>query len=62
VLGDAGGVPREELFRTFNMGVGMCVLCDPSAVDAVIASARAAAVPAWVMGHVATGSGRVVLR
>ena len=62
VLARAGRVPPDEMLRTFNMGVGMCVLCDPSAVDAVIASARAAAVPAWVMGHVATGSGRVVLR
>jgi phosphoribosylformylglycinamidine cyclo-ligase len=62
VLGEAGGVPREELFRTFNMGVGMCVLCDPSAADAVIASARAAGVPAWAMGHVAPGTGRVLLR
>jgi phosphoribosylformylglycinamidine cyclo-ligase len=61
VLGEAGAVPRDELFRTFNMGVGMTVITGPEDVGAVIASAEAAGVPAWSLGAVRAGSGRVVL-
>ena len=57
----AGGVERPEMFRAFNMGVGMVVITDPSSADRVIAAAGAAGVPAWPMGHVVDGAGRVVL-
>jgi phosphoribosylformylglycinamidine cyclo-ligase len=61
ILGDAGHVPREELFRTFNMGVGMVALVAPDHADAVLAAASAARVPAWRLGHVTPGGGRVIL-
>jgi phosphoribosylformylglycinamidine cyclo-ligase len=61
VLQEAGGVARDEMFRTFNMGVGMVVIADPSRAEAIIASARAAGVPAWKLGHVTRGAGQVVL-
>jgi phosphoribosylformylglycinamidine cyclo-ligase len=62
VLERAGAVPRADMLRTFNMGVGMCVLVDPTDADAVTRAAEAAGVPAWVLGHVGSGSGRVILR
>ena len=58
-LGDAGGVAREELFRAFNMGVGIMVLCDPQDADHVIESAEAAGVHGWLAGEVVSGSGAV---
>ena len=61
VLGDAGHVPRDELFRTFNMGVGLVAIVAPADADAVLAAAATASVPAWRLGHVAPGQGRVVL-
>ena len=57
----AGSVSREEMFRTFNMGVGMVVIADPREADSIAASARAAGVEAWTIGHIAPGSGRVIL-
>ena len=57
----AGGVEREEMFRAFNMGVGMVVIADPASADRVCASAMVAGVAAWPMGHVVAGAGRVVL-
>jgi phosphoribosylformylglycinamidine cyclo-ligase len=57
----AGGVDRREMFRTFNMGVGMVVIAPPNSVDAVIASVTAAGVRGWTIGRVGAGSGRVVL-
>ncbi len=62
VLGEAGGVPPEEMLRTFNMGVGLCAVVDPADADAVAHAAAEAGVPAWVMGHVGSGTGRVILR
>ena len=61
VLQRAGDVSREEMFRTFNMGVGMVVITEASSADAVISSARAAGVEAWIAGRVVRGSGRVIL-
>ena len=57
----AGAVERDEMFRAFNMGVGMVVIADPSSADRVCASAMAAGVAAWPMGHVVAGAGRVIL-
>ncbi|MDP6455442.1 MAG: phosphoribosylformylglycinamidine cyclo-ligase [SAR202 cluster bacterium] len=31
-----GGIPRDEMYRVFNMGLGMVLVCDPSEVDAVV--------------------------
>ena len=62
VLAAAGGVSRDEMLRTFNMGVGMCAVVASADVDAVVDAALAAGVPAWVMGHTAPGTGRVTFR
>ena len=57
----AGVTDREEMFRTFNMGVGMMVLAGPSDVDAVLAAAAGEGVEAWVAGEIRAGSGQVLL-
>ena len=60
VLEQAGSVARDEMFRAFNMGVGLVAVVAPDAADAVRASADAAGVRSWVLGHVAPGAGRVL--
>lgn len=35
LIQEHGDVPEEEMFRIFNMGVGFCVVVDPSGADAV---------------------------
>jgi phosphoribosylformylglycinamidine cyclo-ligase len=60
-LRDAGRVSPDEMFRAFNMGVGMVVICDPQEVSGVIDSALAHGVRAWPLGHVRAGRGTVVL-
>jgi phosphoribosylformylglycinamidine cyclo-ligase len=62
VLERAGAVPRDEMYRTFNMGVGMAVIVAPADAEAVIAAARGAGVPAWMLGETRAGTGRVVLQ
>ena len=61
VLQDAGAVETPEMFRAFNMGVGMVVIAAPADVAAVIDSAAGAGVRAWTLGRVAPGAGRVIL-
>ena len=61
VLERAGGVARDEMFRAFNMGVGMVVITDARSTDAVMASARSAGVNAWQLGRIVPGSGKVSL-
>lgn len=60
-LQQAGGVDRHEMFRTFNMGVGMIVIAAASAADDVIGASRNHSVPAWRLGTVRRGTGQVIL-
>jgi phosphoribosylformylglycinamidine cyclo-ligase len=62
VLERAGQVPRDEMFRAFNMGVGMVVITDPASADRVRDSAERAGVAAWRLGRVTPGGGRVILK
>jgi phosphoribosylformylglycinamidine cyclo-ligase len=60
-LARAGGVDRDEMFRAFNMGVGMIVIGPAAAAGDVIAAATRCGVRAWQTGEVRGGSGRVIL-
>ena len=60
VLERAGAVARDEMLRAFNMGVGLVALTPPDSVDAVRASADAAGVRTWVLGHLTPGAGQVL--
>jgi phosphoribosylformylglycinamidine cyclo-ligase len=44
----AGGVDDAEMFRTFNMGVGLIIVCDP----AHAADLTSALPGSWVLGNV----------
>jgi phosphoribosylformylglycinamidine cyclo-ligase len=61
VLMDAGLVEPAEMYRTFNMGVGMVVICAPSDLKAVLSAASAAGVAGWKIGSLKPGSGAVIL-
>ena len=62
VLG-TGRIERTEAYRTFNMGLGLCVVTAPDAADAVVASFGGAGHAASVVGSVteATGGERVAI-
>lgn len=65
LLEEAGRVPRAEMYRVFNMGVGMIAVAPRDHVDEVVSTAGAAGVPAWPIGEVRAGSApepEVVLR
>ena len=60
-LGAAGGVPLDEQFRAFNMGVGLMAILASQDAAVVIASAKSSGVHAWLVGEVGPGSGTVRL-
>jgi phosphoribosylformylglycinamidine cyclo-ligase len=49
----AGNVAEDEMFRTFNMGVGMIVIIDKDSA----AAAKAKDPDAFVLGEVVPGRG-----
>ena len=57
----AGDVPKHEMYRTFNMGVGMVVITSSAESAAVMRSAKDAGISAWTLGRVTRGSGQVIL-
>jgi len=58
-LEQGGEVARAEMYRTFNMGVGMVVITDESSVAAVEASAASAHIASFRLGHTVRGTGKV---
>jgi phosphoribosylformylglycinamidine cyclo-ligase len=57
----AGEVDRSEMFRAFNMGVGMVVIVPETDAAEVVRAASAAGVRAWHLGEVRRGTGKVIL-
>jgi phosphoribosylformylglycinamidine cyclo-ligase len=57
----AGDVEHREMFRTFNMGVGMVVIADAADATAVVDSARNHGIKAWRVGDIRQGTGQVIL-
>jgi phosphoribosylformylglycinamidine cyclo-ligase len=56
-----GGVEEAEMFRTFNMGVGMIVVVDRQDAADVERELRSAGGAVWVVGRVEQGEPRVRL-
>lgn len=61
VLEQAGQVDRAEMYRAFNMGVGMIVITDTAGASYIRDLASQAGVANWTIGHIRPGTGRVHL-
>ena len=59
---EAANLSDTEAYRTFNMGVGMCVVCDPDAVDDIAESLTAAGETVFPVGRIVKGAGQVIYR
>ncbi len=51
-LADIASVPQEDLERTWNCGIGMSAIVDPTVADLVIRSLAARGMKAWIAGVV----------
>lgn len=57
MIRDRSGVPEEELYQVFNMGIGMTIVATADSADHVVRFARAQGHPAWIIGDVVKGKG-----
>jgi phosphoribosylformylglycinamidine cyclo-ligase len=56
-----GAVARREMFRTFNMGVGMVAIVSQRSAPAVIAFLRAMRLKSWNIGSVTKGDREIII-
>ncbi len=56
-LQQAGSVDTEEMYRVFNMGIGMIAAVSPVDLEPVSEAARKAGVQTWTIGEVVRGEG-----
>jgi phosphoribosylformylglycinamidine cyclo-ligase len=56
-----GQVEREEMYRVFNMGIGLILVVPASAVQSVVARAMALGDPACRIGTIVSSTGDVPL-
>jgi phosphoribosylformylglycinamidine cyclo-ligase len=52
-----GAVPRDEMYRTFNMGLGLVIALPAASAEAARAVLAGRGLPSWVVGAVEPGSG-----
>jgi phosphoribosylformylglycinamidine cyclo-ligase len=60
-LQDAGNVESDEMYHTFNMGIGMVMVVDSGNVGAVLEAPEIAGFEPRVIGRIAGGTGKVIL-
>jgi phosphoribosylformylglycinamidine cyclo-ligase len=53
-----GQVPQPEMYRTFNMGVGMALIVSPALQEDIVSFLADRKLPAYVMGVIAPGTER----
>ncbi len=57
ILMEAGGVSRREMYRVFNMGVGMIAVAPREDADEIMRVSLSHGVRAWVAGEIGEGNG-----
>ncbi len=62
VIREESGADDGEMLRTFNLGVGLAIVCAPADAESIIAHLGSKGVPAWRIGETLKGEGRVVTR
>lgn len=60
LIRDVGGVEDADMLRTFNLGVGMTMVCDPAAVEGVREHLSRHGCESYVIGRIVKGQKRVV--
>ena len=61
LIAEAGNIPEREMFNTFNMGVGMCMIVDRDDADTALSVLKEQGEDAYVIGEVVEGSEGVIL-
>jgi phosphoribosylformylglycinamidine cyclo-ligase len=57
IIAEKSGVPDEELYQVFNMGIGMVSVVSAEKANAILKFIRAQKHKAWIIGEVVKGRG-----
>ena len=57
---EAAGLTDEEALKTFNCGIGMCVICPPEVEEAAIKQLKSTGEKVFKIGTIIPGDGKVV--
>ncbi len=55
LLAEKGRVPEDDLWRTFNLGVGMVLIVEAKHLDRVLKKLRETGCPGFPMGNIVEG-------
>ncbi len=61
IIQSKSGVPEEELYQVFNMGIGMTIMVAGDKADEILKFIRSRKQRAWIIGEVTKGQGTVKL-
>ena len=61
LIAKVGGISERDMFNTFNMGVGMCIIVSPEDVEESLAILKANGEDAYVIGEVIESEDKVIL-
>ncbi|MGH7563323.1 MAG: phosphoribosylformylglycinamidine cyclo-ligase [Gemmatimonadota bacterium] len=56
-LAETGGVDEDEMYRVFNMGIGLCLVVSPEATESIMESVAEAGDRAVEIGYIEEGEG-----
>ena len=54
-----GGIEPEEMYRTFNMGIGFCIVCPKQSAERVIRIFKKHRIGSKIVGRIERGNGEV---
>ena len=61
LIAKTGNIPERDMFNTFNMGVGMCVVVKKEDVDVALATLKENGEDAYVMGEIVRSEEKVTI-
>ena len=61
LIAKEGGISERDMFNTFNMGVGMCVIVSPEDAKEALEILKANGEDAYVIGEVIESEDKVIL-
>ena len=62
LMQEIGNVPEPEMYRTFNMGVGMVIVCAEADAREISAHLRKRDEQSYLIGRVTEGDREVIMR
>lgn len=62
LISEVGNIPQEDMYNTFNMGVGMSIVVPQSQIDEALEILKENGEDAYVIGRIIAGDEKIVLR